>query len=661
MATQLQIRRGTTAQMGAFTGAEGELAVNTSTDTVHVHDGATAGGFALAKADGSNIGTYAGSFTTISASGAITANGGIALGDSDKATFGASDDLQIYHDGSNSFISDQGTGHLKLLAGDFRLNNAADDAQFISAVNGAEVNLFHNNALKLSTTSTGIDVTGTATIDGGATENTVLTLDSGTANTYLKITDSNSTNGTFIGATTNDLNFYPNNSLAVTMAASGNVGIGVTPENHYTGYTAVDFGVSSSIFGNTTTADTNALGIANNAYLNSGATNWIYKETDEATRYTQSSGTHVWHYAASGTAGNAITWSEAMRIDLSGNFIVGSTNPAPVSNNVVGVSIRNFGEVQMSTNNQGPLYLNRKGTDGALVTLRKENVDVGSIGTLDGNSIYIGNGDVNLRMIDVTDDIRPVTSAGTNRDAAVDLGDANARFKDLYLSGKAYMTGLEPGQVTITSGSYFIGNTSSGYRFNNAADTTNLMILKDNGNLLVGGTAAGTVSGNDAMITVRRDSGNAGISYQAAGAATDHWETYAAQNARFTIENTSTSNGAYLQHSSSSGWTNISDERWKTDWTSLDDASSKIAALSVGKYHMLDDAKESIEGAKWDYGVKAQELLEVIPDAVDVPENPEDKYGVVPNIVFWHAVKAIQEQQATIEALTQRIQTLENT
>ena len=75
---------------------------------------------------------------------------------------------------------------------------------------------------------------------------------------------------------------------------------------------------------------------------------------------------------------------------------------------------------------------------------------------------------------------------------------------------------------------------------------------------------------------------------------------------------------------------------------------------------MLNKRKEIIESAKWDYGVKAQELLLVIPDAVDVPENPEDKYGVVSNIVFWHAVKAIQEQQATIEALTQRIQTLEN-
>ena len=62
-----------------FTGAEGELAVNTSTDTVHVHDGSTAGGFALAKADGSNIGTYAGSFTTLAASGAVTLSSTLAV------------------------------------------------------------------------------------------------------------------------------------------------------------------------------------------------------------------------------------------------------------------------------------------------------------------------------------------------------------------------------------------------------------------------------------------------------------------------------------------------------------------------------------------------------------------------------------------------------
>ena len=188
-----------------------------------------------------------------------------------------------------------------------------------------------------------------------------------------------------------------------------------------------------------------------------------------------------------------------------------------------------------------------------------------------------------------------------------------------------------------------------------------VVTVQDGGNLLVGGTSAGTVSGNNAMITVRRDSGNCGISYQSGTAATDQWETYSNLSAQFHVENTSTSNGAYLQYNSGAGWVNFSDERWKTNWTSLEDSSSKIAALNVGKYHMLNKRKEIIESAKWDYGVKAQELLLVIPDAVDVPENPEDKYGVVSNIVFWHAVKAIQEQQATIEALTQRIETLENT
>ena len=59
MATQLQIRRGTNTQNGAFTGAEGELSANTTNDSVHVHDGSTAGGFELARADFGNISTSA--------------------------------------------------------------------------------------------------------------------------------------------------------------------------------------------------------------------------------------------------------------------------------------------------------------------------------------------------------------------------------------------------------------------------------------------------------------------------------------------------------------------------------------------------------------------------------------------------------------------------
>jgi hypothetical protein len=50
MATVLQLRRGNTASMTAFTGANGEIVINTDTEVIHVHDGVTAGGFALQRA-----------------------------------------------------------------------------------------------------------------------------------------------------------------------------------------------------------------------------------------------------------------------------------------------------------------------------------------------------------------------------------------------------------------------------------------------------------------------------------------------------------------------------------------------------------------------------------------------------------------------------------
>jgi len=180
-------------------------------------------------------------------SGEITANGGIALGDSDQATFGAGDDLRISHDGTHSKIQEVGTGDLKIQASNLLLE-AEDGTNYIYAVDNSSVRLYHpdaTNGIKLTTTSTGIDVTGTVTadgltvdgnavIDGGATDNTVLTLDSGTANTYLKMTDSNSTNGTFIGATTDDLSLYPNNTLSAKFSAGGDISFyedtGTTPK-----------------------------------------------------------------------------------------------------------------------------------------------------------------------------------------------------------------------------------------------------------------------------------------------------------------------------------------------------------------------------------------------------------------------------------------------
>jgi hypothetical protein len=104
--------------------------------------------------------------STLTVAGEITANGGVALGDNDKATFGASDDLEIYHSGSHSFISDVGTGNLYLQAADSIILRTAGVNISATFTPTAGVDLNYTGSTKLATTSTGIDVTGTATMDG---------------------------------------------------------------------------------------------------------------------------------------------------------------------------------------------------------------------------------------------------------------------------------------------------------------------------------------------------------------------------------------------------------------------------------------------------------------------------------------------------------------
>ena len=81
-----------------------------------------------------------------------------------KATFGGGDDLQIYHDGSHSYIADVGVGNLWIGGENVHIGNPDADEFYIQTVNNGAVTLFHNNSPKIATTSTGIDVTGTAKV-----------------------------------------------------------------------------------------------------------------------------------------------------------------------------------------------------------------------------------------------------------------------------------------------------------------------------------------------------------------------------------------------------------------------------------------------------------------------------------------------------------------
>ena len=101
-------------------------------------------------------------------SGGVQVTGNLMLDtDSDKAIFGAGNDLQIFHDGSDSFIKDTGTGALKVCSNLFRVNNAANSEAMIKAEENGAVELYHDSSKKFETTANGVIVTGDMTLDSG--------------------------------------------------------------------------------------------------------------------------------------------------------------------------------------------------------------------------------------------------------------------------------------------------------------------------------------------------------------------------------------------------------------------------------------------------------------------------------------------------------------
>ena len=106
---------------------------------------------------------------TVEPSKVVTADGGgnVTFPDGDYLRFGDSTDLRIQHDGSNSIIKDSGSGNL-ILAGDGDVqitDSAIAENKAVFTTNGS-VDLYYDNAVKFATTSTGINVTGTAVTDG---------------------------------------------------------------------------------------------------------------------------------------------------------------------------------------------------------------------------------------------------------------------------------------------------------------------------------------------------------------------------------------------------------------------------------------------------------------------------------------------------------------
>ena len=440
----------------------------------------------------------------------VTADGDISFGDNNKAIFGAGSDLQIYHDGSRSLIKDSGTGNLLIRASNLSLQNA-DGTNYISAISGGAITLYHNNVAKLATTSTGVNVTGTVTADGltvsdgtettsipatadrvaftGASLNYIQSAGSlfiqptndlvlngsgseimrlksgkvgigtsspsgelevkstGDADLYIRSGDSNAGSIYFASASdsqeaairyfnsNNSLRFYGHDMAeAMRIDSSGNVGIGTDSPSQKV---EVSNNANSSTWLKVSNTDTGT-GAASGVLFgnNSG-------DTGAISLTSSSAGGNLFLRTLST---NALTLgtnnTERMRIDSSGNLLVGTTDSNVANNSGSGndgVSIQPD-SVRIARTDGDMLLLNRLNSDGDIAKFLKDGTTVGSIkARYDYTTLQIGStgtGITGTSSHKILPSVNNARSDNTN-----DLGDSSYRWKDLYISGGVYLGG----------------------------------------------------------------------------------------------------------------------------------------------------------------------------------------------------------------------------
>jgi hypothetical protein len=475
----------------------------------------------------------------------------LEFADNAKAVFGAGDDLQIYHDGSHSYVSDQGTGNLRIYANDLVLANNDGSETFLYGVNGGAVSISYANSAKVTTTATGVDITGTLVSDGLTVDDTSGTvgLFNSTAvastlainNTHANAWGSNiafrtggtdagylGSIGSLLGNTDQDLAIYAtasngfrvytngnNERLRVTSAgnvgigtptitsgfkmevigdarfgdavgddavelgwsaggpegfiqaydrgasafrllninnslkvdASGNVGIGVVPPSSQVSYIRNVQIEGLQAYGHTSFNDWG--GFFTNSYIDAaGVRKYISSSQYAHNLHFDNNGAFIFYNAPNtNSAGDTVPFEERMRIDADGNLLVGTTSAFGTT----GTTINQAGLIYSSADADRSGQFDRTGvSDGEIVRFTKAGTTVGSIGSRSGVVSYIvldpRSGVKGAALIGGSVDanegvINPGKNDGDIADDAISFGTASSRFKNLYLSGGAYLGG----------------------------------------------------------------------------------------------------------------------------------------------------------------------------------------------------------------------------
>jgi hypothetical protein len=240
----------------------------------------------------------------------------------------------------------------------------------------------------------------------------------------------------------------------LTIKDGGNVGIGVTPEA-WTLFDVLQLGDGGSIASVNDSSKTLRLG--SNQYYD-GA--WKRVATGVTTSYVQYNGGHIWNSTASGTLDVAFTETERMRIDASGNLLVGKD---AVTLNTEGHALTPT-YARFTRSGGAPVQFNRTSNDGEIAMFYQAGSLVGNIGAASGQ-FYVGNeaGSLDTGILfgesgTTARAILPCRAEGTEVDGALDIGRPTARWKDAHFSGtvnadELTVEGAGVGGTYITSSS----------------------------------------------------------------------------------------------------------------------------------------------------------------------------------------------------------------
>jgi len=313
--------------------------------------------------------------------------------------------------------------------------------------------------------------------------------------------------------------FAHNDTVGMTFSAAGNVGIGVTPSAWLSTVKAIQLSNRASIY---TDSSGNTI-IGNNSFVNSSSQD-IYLQTAQASAYLQGTGQHKWYNAASGTAGNAITFTQAMTLDATGRLGIGVTSPTRTLDIAAATGTANA--FLSSTTGTNAVYY-AAGNTGGNFHIGREN----SAGTTFGSSAYASvlwsegayplvfatnnnerariDAVGNLQMSDGA--VMKYAPAPASLNAAATLTNANIQTQIISTTGTTFTLTMPLGTTLETLATW--GNTDISYDFyvvNTASGTVTMAVN-------TGVTSLGTLTiatGVSAQFRIRRTAANTFVLYR---------------------------------------------------------------------------------------------------------------------------------------------------